>query len=275
METGISLFYGFNGSLEERAKKIANAGFNRIIVSTDVGFEKLNSLSSKKGSHSVTLKDEIVQAKKNGLVLSSVHFAYRQKELFKFWENGEDGNKQEKSLLNDVKQCKKFKGTCVVVHLSGTPNEIGLERLKRVLRYCNKVKVPLAIENIDDRRIFEYVFDNLEDPYLKICFDSGHQNVFDKDFDYLTKYSDKIITLHLHDNNGIEDEHIIPDYGNIDWNIFAEKLAKTNIQILDWEILMKTKLNLSEEEILKQCFEFSKKLEKKITEIRAETKINK
>lgn len=44
----------------------------------------------------------------------------------------------------------------------------------------------------------------------------------------LNLYGDKLIALHLHDNNGQEDAHVLPFTGNVNWNRIASKLEKIN-----------------------------------------------
>lgn len=39
---------------------------------------------------------------------------------------------------------------------------------------------------------------------LGFCFDSRHCNVFTPDVDFLSLYGDKLMALHLHENNGVE-----------------------------------------------------------------------
>ena len=46
------------------------------------------------------------------------------------------------------------------------------------------------------------------------------------DTDLLTLYGDRLMALHLHDNNGKEDWHALPFAGNINWNDVANKLKK-------------------------------------------------
>lgn len=119
-------------------------------------------------------------------------------------------------------------------------SQIGLERLARVLKLCNKLNVPLALENLErNEDLLDFVFANIQDKQLKFCYDSGHNNVFSKGVNFFEKYGDKLIALHLHDNMGEVDEHTLNKYGNIDWGNIASNLASANPAInLDYEILM-------------------------------------
>lgn len=61
---------------------------------------------------------------------------------------------------------------------------------------------------------------------LGICFDSGHVNVGRsiKPADAIREIGHLLWTLHLHDNNGEGDLHLVPGRGSIDWKSVAEAL---------------------------------------------------
>ena len=257
MEKGISLFFGYLTSSEERVKLIKEAGFNCVMTSDDERFLDENG----------TLKYQCKLFDNYGLKKSSLHMRYLSEDLHYFWEDNKNGKKALKNLLKDVKLAKKFGFTCVVVHLfnNGNFTEIGKERLIKVLEYCAKVDIPLAIENINDQKLFIKVFDEIKHPYLNFCYDSGHNNCFDKDFDYLSKYGDKLIALHLHDNDGTSDQHTLNKFGNIDWDMIAQKLAKSpKLKYLDYELLMIVKNGVSMNDALNECYEQACELDKLI-----------
>ncbi|UMZ75444.1 sugar phosphate isomerase/epimerase family protein [Natranaerofaba carboxydovora] len=89
------------------------------------------------------------------------------------------------------------------------------------LNKCNKNDMTIAIENIWDRTPDHLIMlmKNFNTPNLKICFDTGHANLFSylsqkEWYDNLGEY---LGHLHIHDNNGEEDEHLPPGQGNIDF----------------------------------------------------------
>ena len=258
MKKGISLYFGFYLPIEKRVELIKSAGFDCVISNAD---KKFNDNSKRK----FLLQCKLI--KKNKLRFSSLHMSYSIKELPYFWKNTKLGHKLEKNLIRDVKIAKKFGFSCVVVHLMGQPNQIGLDRLKRILKVCAKVKIPLAIENIDENDCLFYVFKIINDKYLKFCFDIGHQNIYDKDIDFLELFKDKLIALHLHDNMGVNDDHTLNRYGSINWRNFARKIAKINPNIcLDYEILMKFKKDETASQVVNLTFNQALELENMINE---------
>lgn len=255
MKKGISYYFGYDIEPEQRVKMIKDYGFDTVIANADKRLDKQNG----------TFKQQIKLFKKYGLELSSLHMTYRTEDLPDFWREGKAGDILTKNLIRDVKLAHKYGFTCVVVHLYGTYSPIGEQRLLKVLKVCEKLNVPLAIENIDCQPLFIEVFDRIKSPYLKFCYDSGHNHAFDKDFDYLGKYGDKLITLHLHDNNGGSDQHTLKRYGNIDWREIAKGLKNKDI-ILDYEMLMVYKGDVTCEECLKETKEMADELEQLINE---------
>jgi sugar phosphate isomerase/epimerase len=63
---------------------------------------------------------------------------------------------------------------------------------------------------------------------LRICLDTGHAAIFKgKDVASAVRMiGDKLKAVHIHDNMGKEDEHLIPGDGIIDWNAFADALRE-------------------------------------------------
>ena len=91
--------------------------------------------------------------------------------------------------------------------------------------------------------------------YLRFCFDSGHANAFTKNIDDFPweKYKDKLICLHLHDNDGMYDLHQIPFEGNINWKLLMKNLKKNNFQgFLTSEAVFYRKENITEEDFVKK-----------------------
>jgi len=52
---------------------------------------------------------------------------------------------------------------------------------------------------------------------LKICFDTGHAHMAEGVQSAFQKLKDHIASTHVHDNNKMKDEHLLPFEGQIDW----------------------------------------------------------
>lgn len=119
--------------------------------------------------------------------------------------------------------------------------------LDELIPVAEKNKVVLCIENIiaptDQPDELIRCFKKFPSPYFGCCYDSGHANVMEnfpgKDPQQLcswikdTLWNGKpqyyngdtisdllpyIVTCHLHDNNGYEDQHLPPGKGTIKWD---------------------------------------------------------
>lgn len=235
MDKGITYFFGYDLGKRNLAKLIKEAGFDCIITSPDKRFNKENG----------NIAFQAKLAKSSGLKLSSLHSRYKSSDLHYFWEEGKKGEKIKQDLIEDVISAKKFGFKCVVVHLFGKYSKIGEQRLREVLDVCEKLNVPLAIENINDKDTFVKTFENIKHDKLRFCYDAGHGNIFDRDFDYLEKYQDKLICLHLHDNDSLIDYHTISKYcEGLDWSRFVHSTQKQpsiigGIGGIDWNRVAK------------------------------------
>ena len=123
---------------------------------------------------------------------------------------------------------------------------------------------------------------NISHKHLKCCLDVGHINCIDSGVDFYKEYGDKIVCLHLHDNDGTKDAHTLNRYGNIDWNDVAMNLAKIDFKgSLDYEVLCPGDELTCEQvasEIYKQACELDKlirKHKKEIKEAKKQLKNNK
>lgn len=255
MDKGISFYFGFISNIYDRAKKIKEAGFDAVITNADKKYNCQNKCISK----------QVKAIKRAGLKLSSLHMRYTKAELPNFWKEGRKGEKLKRNLIKDVKIAHKYGFKCVVVHLNGEYSKVGEKRLLEVLNLCEKLNVPLAIENLEHRQIFIDVFKNINHKMLKFNWDIGHNNCFDRDYDYIENYGDKLISLHLHDNNGERDEHTLSYFSkSIDWDKKAKELSNFPFISLDYEIFCKEEYNISEEEYLKLAIDEARRLESKI-----------
>lgn len=264
MKKGISFFYGYPEDKTVRAKKIKDVGFDCVMTNQDPRFEGQNG----------TIEEQMQLFHENGLGVSSLHNRYISAELPDFWKDNAEGERLENVLCDDILTAKKYGFKCVVVHMIGEYSKVGEERLKRVLDLCEKSGVFLAVENINHPKIFFDIFEKIEHPYLKFCYDSGHNNCFDPEYDYLENFGDKLVCLHLHDNLGKADDHTLKRFGTIDWDKLAQKLAKLDLSnvSLDYEMLMHRNYNLSADEVLQETMAEANYLEAKILEAKQNLK---
>lgn len=273
MNKGICFHFGYMyKNVEQQVKDIKESGLNCVICTADPKFNKENGI----------IKKQVKLFKKYGLKLSSLHMRYNREDLPNFWLNNKIGNKVERGLIKDLKVANKYGFKCVVVHMAGEKSEIGLNRLRRVLTWCEKLNIPLALENLSKNNgLLDYIYENIKSECLKFCYDAGHAHCFEPEIDHLTKYRDRVIALHLHDNLGTDlsneqyeligyesknpDMHTLNKYGNINWQDIAKKLAKVPNELnLDYEVMMSYRKEETPQEVLKEVYRQACELEELI-----------
>ena len=134
-----------------------------------------------------------------------------------------DPNLQDKYiqlLENRIRFCAVAGGDSVVVHPPyDEPGTAMLrESLDRTLRVfeevkplCEELNVSLAVENVTKAAEEElrFYFERFPCSFVGFCFDSGHAH-YQKNFDGLKAFADRLKVLHLSDNKGEADAHQPP-----------------------------------------------------------------
>ena len=62
-------------------------------------------------------------------------------------------------------------------------------------------------------------------PAVGVCFDVGHAHILEGAVETLEVLRPHIVTMHLHDNDGVRDQHLIPGRGTVDWGTFIPHIA--------------------------------------------------
>ncbi len=87
---------------------------------------------------------------------------------------------------------------------------------------------------------FRTVLDAVNSSRLKICLDVGHVSVWSKVpvEEWIAVLGEDIRCMHIHDNRGYVDSHLVPGKGAINWPEFSALIAKYQI---DPEIIFEVK----------------------------------
>jgi sugar phosphate isomerase/epimerase len=156
-------------------------------------------------------------------------------------------------------------------------NAVAWDQLRRSLDelepYARERGVRIAVENlIDSLALNAHVvtmdevgdnfakigrlFDLYSPDYLGLCYDSGHANLGRDRMDDLEPLTDRLIALHLHDNNGMADQHRLIFSDVIDWERLAGLIAQSAYhKPISMEVSMKNAHIETEEEFLRQAYE--------------------
>lgn len=121
--------------------------------------------------------------------------------------------------------------------------------IETLLPLAIKYDVVLCIENMPTCFKYERIdgilrcINELNNEHVKMCLDTGHYNVSDRDVDIYTtllKINKNLKVLHVHDNLGDKDAHLMPSKGNIDWEAFCKGLKEIGF---DGPISLETESN--------------------------------
>lgn len=107
--------------------------------------------------------------------------------------------------------------------------------MDELMPYCLQKGVRICLENLFDMpgedvmEVWDRLFARYPAEFLGLCFDSGHANMLwgNQMVDIIRKYGERLYAIHLHDNNGAADFHMIPGNGRIDWESVMGALAES------------------------------------------------
>ena len=120
--------------------------------------------------------------------------------------------------------------------------EINMERYASLIPAAKKYGVMILLENMfisHNKRIYEAVCSDIPttcryidelnalagEKVFGFCLDTGHLLLLGKDIkDAMIQLGDRIEAFHIHDNDGITDQHLAPYMGVMDWERFMQGL---------------------------------------------------
>lgn len=271
MNIGVNSNNECGQSLKEILQNIKNSGINECM------------LAFKNGLY----EQMVSEAKGLGLKIPYVHLNGECSNYL--WSKGPKNIDYIKDVKFQLDVCAKnnipiavmhaTKGDASVVALK--PSQFALECMNEIVAYAEKVKVKIALENLDKPNYpqFEFLLDNIKSDYLGFCYDAGHHNLYYPEIALLKKYGSRLLAVHLHDNlmdwkDGYDytsDVHFLPYDGKIDYDLICEKLKKLhykNVVMLEvhkssWGIAYLYN-NMTNEEFLAKAKTVAETLLKKI-----------
>ena len=230
MELGISTCFNYDLPLEEMFSLLKRAG---------IGVISLGAKRSHSGYHTARGRAKIKALReKYGLRINSIHAPLQ--EGLDISSPQEKGRREGvESFQNAIEACADLGTKILILHLNSEFDKKELrERREAIYRsietlslYSEKRRVLLAVENLphkDSMRLFEVTVHHFDQ--IGICFDSSHANLTPSPFGILERYGDRIIAIHISDNRGKEDDHLLPYEGVIDWGKFRGYFEKTGYE---------------------------------------------
>jgi len=128
-------------------------------------------------------------------------------------------------VRNRIDMTARLGADVIVMHIPAAPgNEALRQSLDELRPYARERGVCIAVENgVFDA--IEWVLENYESDYVGLCYDAGHGNMIDDGLDRVEALKDRLIAVHLHDNDGAADQHKPLFSGILDWPRLAGIIA--------------------------------------------------
>lgn len=202
---------------EERYKIIARSGFKGVSLWIHRDLDPQVA-----GGQADVL---VEKAREAGLDVPNIHAPYDNCKAL-WGEDNRERLKQEMFYARFIEFASRCRIPVVVVHVTEWENpqirEAGLESVGRLVSHAEKFDVTLAIENTDNNRVIDYLFENLDSEHLGLCYDSSHDALYGRPLGaVLSRWGNRLAATHFSDTHGEVDEHLLPGEGNIDFLVIA------------------------------------------------------
>lgn len=237
--TGIGFSIHFDMSIDERCRILAEVGFDSLDICVEDSYK-----ASVWTLPDHELRSEMEKLRKtvhkHGLIIGQTHAP-----LDCFWSpNAEVREACWKAQVQAIKACAFLGSPYAVVHpltsahrvdkkMYEEAKQINMEYLRFMEPYLKEYNVKAAIENMFTYDAYgrpcksvcstaaslkDYI-DTLDSDRFVACLDVGHAALALQDPVEMI-YSlgkDYLHVTHMHDNNLLSDDHMIPGYGKLDW----------------------------------------------------------
>lgn len=216
---GVFYWFGYNMPVKPCMELIRNAGFESMMLWWGDEYEAFNGPKE--------LLPEA--ARSHGLAVENVHVPYEH--CNELWLDTLSGDEITAMYMRCIDGCADHGIPAAVMHVTRgdappPPGSLGLDRMKRVAERAELRGVDIALENLRKPEYLDYIYERVDSGRLKFCYDSGHENCYSKGTDLLHKHAARLCALHLHDNDGAADQHLLPGDGTVDWANVKTALAE-------------------------------------------------
>lgn len=112
--------------------------------------------------------------------------------------------------------------------------ETNVQTFSRLSKFAGENGVVACVENMPAPRLdfttvqgVKKLIKDIDSPFCKICLDTGHANVCGDNLAEDVKFlGGDMAVMHVHDNDGVKDRHMLPFTGTIEWEPFVRALRE-------------------------------------------------
>ncbi|MEA5050558.1 MAG: sugar phosphate isomerase/epimerase family protein [Oscillospiraceae bacterium] len=223
---GIFTWFGYSLPYEERLRRIREAGFGAVCTWWGDTFAAADG--PKEGQPALCARA--------GLTLAHAHLPYYGCDAL--WRADSAGDGFAADTVAGIRAAARCGVPVLVFHpyddpaaeAPGADPSAFFAHMDRIAAAAEACGVRLAVENLRGSGVLRAVLRRYADnERIGFCFDSGHNNIADKDdFSLFGEFPGRLFALHLHDNGGTRDEHLLPFEGNVRWDLFCAALRATS-----------------------------------------------
>jgi sugar phosphate isomerase/epimerase len=179
-------------------------------------------------------KKEIVpaMARDFGLYIENIHVPFEN--CNDLWGTDyETRRKIETGYLRWLEDCAMFQIPVMVMHLTKgkdlmSPHKDGIKSMEVILRHAETLGVTIAIENTAGMDHFNTVLREFPSKNLGYCYDSSHDWLYGSEkATILKQWPQRLVSLHLSDNDGEADRHWLPCHGSVDWDLIIKNFPES------------------------------------------------
>lgn len=238
LATTLGDFRRYCDTYEERVKHICEAGFRYL---------DLDMYTPSSGDALLISDDWKENAKKLKAYAENLGATFIQAHSpgGNPLETGEKFDNLLKYTIRSIEVCGEMGIKNTVVHagmLNGISKEEYFERNREFFRLLipamEKCNVNVLCENSTRANMGQMYFTNsgsdmlefvnyVGHPLFHACWDTGHANCEGNQYDEIMRLGDELYALHVNDNRGQKDEHLIPYFGTMNVDEIMHALIDT------------------------------------------------
>ena len=235
-------------SSEEAIREIGKAGFEAVDL--DLAFNKLSHDPMIQDDWRNWVERQIQAAAEYRIPITQGHAHFFSRTHCELLDD-EENMRREKIIMRDIEAAGMCGIKWLVIHLGSYCDDVyysrelsmdkNLEHCKRLGEVAAKHGVGIAIENLAIHKMpcFCASTDDLlemldrlgDDKVFGICWDTGHGLLNEVDQPAVIRQMGKRLkALHINDNGGVKDEHILPFQGKIEWKPIMKALGESGFE---------------------------------------------
>jgi sugar phosphate isomerase/epimerase len=136
--------------------------------------------------------------------------------------------------------------------------------IEKLQQLAEPLGVKVAVEVIPNElsragSLVHFVEEDIDAANVGICLDFGHAHIDGDVVDTIETVSEHLVTTHVHDNRGRNDDHLVPFDGTIDWPSALTAIQKVGY---DGTMLLEIAAHGSTRETLQKAQRARQRMEK-------------